>query len=173
MHIVLATPLYPPDIADPAPYTYELARRLSLRHTVTVVTYGRFPEVIANVTIRAVDKRLPTRTRLTQFTHELQAATKDADVLYIQSGMSAELPAMFVHKPTLRMYWRQSAEQKNKSILRRGIAYLIKRRVTIVEPDESLERPEILPFTDDVRAHALWDKAWDRHIVMLEKKMHA
>src|SRR3989344_9051256 len=41
MKIVLATALYPPDIAPPAPYVKELATRLAANHEVTIVTYGR------------------------------------------------------------------------------------------------------------------------------------
>lgn len=160
MRIVLATPLYPPDIADPAPYTYELARRLAKSHEVTVVTYGRLPEELPGVTVRTVDKRLPSNRRAWHFYNVLREVLPTADILYIQSGISAELPALFVQH-TARVFWRKSAEPKRQSLLRKAVEFLTKRRATIILADDALTKPEILPLEKrpDTKLEA-WEKAW-------------
>lgn len=164
MRIVLATPLYPPDIADPAPYTYELAKRLSKNHEVTVITYGRFPEELPGVTVRTVDKRLPTLRRAWGLYKELSRIASNADVLYLQSGISAEFPALFVRHHA-RIFWRKSEEPKHQSILRKVVEFLTKRRAIIVAADPALTKPEILPFEPRPEgAFATWERAWDTEI---------
>ncbi len=167
MRIVLATPLYPPDIADPAPYTYELARRLSESHEVTVVTYGRYPEELPGVTVRTVDKRLPSYRRAWHFYQTLRSVLPHADMLYIQSGISAELPALFVPH-TARLFWRKSAEPKRQSLLRKLVEYFTKRRATIIPESAALIKPELLPF-EDTPASALsaWEQAWKQELTQL------
>lgn len=164
MRIVLATPLYPPDIADPAPYTYELAKRLAESHEVTVVTYGRLPEELPGVTVRTVDKRLPSLRRAWHFYKVLSEVLPSADMLYLQSGISAELPALFV-RHTARVFWRKSAEPKQQSLLRKFVEYLTKRSATIILANDALTKPEILPLQDrpDTELTA-WEKAWQSEI---------
>lgn len=164
MRIVLATPLYPPDIADPAPYTYELAKRLTGQHEVIVVTYGRIPEELPGVQVRTVDKRLPNYSRAWHFYKALQSVLPTADILYIQSGISAELPALFV-RHTARVFWRNSAEPKHQSLLRKIVKYLITRNATIVGASDTLARPEILPLVPRPdTALVAWENAWQKEI---------
>ena len=63
MTLVLASPLYPPDLAEPAPYTKELARRLSTTHTVIVVAYGRLPEKVPGARNKTLKKPKPPSQR--------------------------------------------------------------------------------------------------------------
>jgi len=93
MRIVIATPLYPPDIAEPAPYAKELARRLSEDHSVTVVLFGRLPEEVPRVSFVTVDKRVWLPIRLFRYLKALWSVTKDADILYALDGASVELTA--------------------------------------------------------------------------------
>jgi len=97
MHIVIATPLYPPDRAEPASYVKELAKRIGSTHRVFIVTYGNIPEKIRGVTIVSTSKQRPLLIRLLFYTIALFRACRDADVLYAQSGSSAGLPILFVH----------------------------------------------------------------------------
>jgi hypothetical protein len=164
MRIVLATPLYPPDIADPAPYTYELAKRLSTNHEVIVVTYGRLPEELPRVTVRTIDKRLPTLSRGWGFYKELSSVLPNADVLYLQSGISAEFPALFVRHHA-RIFWRKSEEPKHQSFVRKVVEFLTKRHARIVESDPALTKPEILPFEPRPEgALVTWERMWDAEI---------
>lgn len=64
MKIVLATPLYPPDIAAPALYVKELAKRIATLHDVTIVAYANLPETMPEVRMIAVSKRQPLPLRL-------------------------------------------------------------------------------------------------------------
>lgn len=164
MRIVLATPLYPPDIADPAPYTYELARRLAEKHEVIVVTYGRIPEELPGVQVRTVDKRLPTYSRAWQFYKALRSVLPATDILYLQSGISAEFPALFVRHHA-RVFWRNSAEPNRQSLLRKMVKYAVTRNATIVAANSALTKPEILPFEPRPDAAlATWEHAWRNEV---------
>lgn len=166
MKIVVATPLYPPDIADPAPYAKELTKRLSREHEVVVVTYGRIPEEVPGVTIRATDKRLPMPLRVAGFTLSLFRALRGADIVCIQSGASAELPALLALPFfRVRIYFRQSVEPETRSPARAWLRRTVSSWATRVESGTELTRPEILPFAPrpDAALHA-WESAWEKHI---------
>ncbi len=103
MRILLVTPLYPPDIKEPAPYVKELANRLSVNHAVTVLAYNHLPEAITGVQIITIEKSDVLLVRLVRFFQALRDLARDADVLYMQNGPSVELPilllSLFVRKP--------------------------------------------------------------------------
>lgn len=92
MRILLVTPLYPPDIAGPAPYVKELANRLRGTHGVTILAYGHLPETIPDVETVTVEKRLPALVRMALFTWKLIMLQRNADIVYVQNGPSAEVP---------------------------------------------------------------------------------
>ncbi len=96
MKIVLATPLYPPEIAEPATYTREISLRLAARHEVTVVAYGTQGEKVPGVTLVGVDKKRRLLVRLFLYTIALYKATNKVDVIYTQNGIAASLPAIIV-----------------------------------------------------------------------------
>ena len=104
MKIVLATPLYPPEIAEPAPYVKELAKRLSGRHAVTIVAYTRLPEKVSGVSIIVVDKHKPLFIRLVVYFFTLLRAAWHADIVYAMNGASVELPAALVALVTRRPF---------------------------------------------------------------------
>ncbi len=169
MKIVLATPLYPPDIAEPAPYIKELARRLAANHAVKVVVYGHLPEQVPGVTVIAVDKRRPLPFRLLSYTIALMRAARGADVLYAQNGPSVELPLIFVSRikrmPLFMHIGDKAAhEYAARHPLRRLIERLAFRKARAVEGTPQ-PRPEILPF--DPRpdaALAAWKESWYGHM---------
>lgn len=165
MKIVIATPLYPPDIADPAPYVKELARRLSGEHAVHVVTYGKIPETLPGVTLHTTDKRSPAVVRLLRFTYALFRAARGADVIYVQTGMSAELPTLVVSLfLSAKLLFRNSAEPKQGGLVRRTIRSLTERRATRVDTGDALVRPEILPLEPyPTAALQAYESAWERH----------
>lgn len=100
MKIIIATPLYPPDIAEPAPYVKELAKNLRHKHDITVVAYANNPEKISRVKIVAVSKRDWLPVRLIKYTLALYKASKGTDVIYVQNGPSVDFPAIIVGKIT-------------------------------------------------------------------------
>lgn len=177
MRIAIATPLYPPDIAEPAPYVKELATRLSQKHEITIVTYGRFPEEIPGVRIVAVSKQRPLPIRLALYTLALLAAARKTDVIYALNGPSVELPASiasFITRTTLLAFLGDAsahARAQNKSALK-NIENVFLRRAHSTVYEAPLPRPEILPFspypTNELEA---FNRSWDTHLNALEKAL--
>lgn len=170
MKIVLATPLYPPDIAEPAPYIKELAKRLAKTDVVTIVTYGHIPEEVSGVRIYAVEKRRPLPFRLIAFTFALLKAIRDADILYAQNGPSVELPVLLVSFFTrARLFVRIGDEAAHRHaqsrLVRRALESLILRRAESIVTDSPFARPEILPFAErPVSELAAFERSWDGHV---------
>lgn len=96
MKIVIATPLYPPEIGGPATYTKELAERLRTDHQITIVAYASTAEPIPGVTLLTASKRRMLPIRLLKFTLLLFRASKGVDVIYVQNAVAAGLPAMII-----------------------------------------------------------------------------
>ncbi len=100
MKIVLATPLYPPEIGGPATYTKELAERLRDNHEVTIVAFATTSEKIPGTKLITISKQRPLPIRLAKFTWELFKAARYADIIYVQNAVAAGLPAALVHMVT-------------------------------------------------------------------------
>src|SRR3989344_1419984 len=92
MRILIATPLFPPDIEPSARYIKELAARLKARHQVTILAFTRLPEAIPGVTILSVDKKKPRLVRIFTFFIKALVALQTNDIVYVQNGPSVELP---------------------------------------------------------------------------------
>jgi len=174
MHIVIATPLYPPDIALPAPYVKELARRLAGSHQVTIVTYGKLPEKVPGVRIIAVPKNRMLPMRLVYYTFILWKAARSADVIYAQNGASVELPAglvgFFANRPLVVGLSDASAHDRAAHKKRLGMVerFALGRATTTVM-DMPLARPEILPFEPRPEAALdMYEKSWNVHLKELE-----
>jgi hypothetical protein len=175
MKIVLATPLYPPDIAEPAPYVKELAKRLKLHHEVTIVAYGHLPEKVPGVKIVAVPKNRMLPLRLIDYTFKLLQAARGADIIYAQNGASVELPAALITlaicRPLIMGLGDASAHSR---AAHKRVLGLIERfalgRAKAVVPIIPPERPEILPFEPKPEAalHA-YEKSWGEHVRQLEE----
>lgn len=168
MKIVIATPLYPPEIGKTAAYTKELAKRLSENNEVTIITYGNLPEEIDGVTIIPVNKNLPLLQRLTLFTYQLIKHRKQADIIYAENGSSVELPVGIVTlltKKSLILHIGDIAAVKH-ALIRNFVERLSKEVVT----DITQEKPEILPF-DEVteEENKKYKESWKNHISILQK----
>lgn len=191
MKIVIATPLYPPDVAEPAPYVKELATRLKDTNEVTIIAYNHIPEKIPGVEIVTIEKQAPMPVRLFQFTVALLKFAKGADVIYSQNGQSTELPlsiaSLLSRKPFILRLGDEAAlgfseEKRTLRIIQR---FAIKRATAnithsidttdtlskfvkkerIHQMNRPHHRPEILPFTaqDDTAQH-LYQQSWDSHV---------
>ena len=174
MRLLLATPLYPPDIAEPAPYTKELAGRLAPLYEVTVLTYGHLPEKVEGVRIVVIDKRAPLILRLARYTKALVREWHKADVLYTQNGPSVELPIAlvraWVRKPLFIRLGDTAAHQyASRHLLRRMLETLVLRSAQIVDAPY-LQKPEMLPFSPRPdSALATWEHSWEQHLEQLQK----
>lgn len=175
MKIVIATPLYPPDIAQPAPYSKEAARRLAQKHHVTVIAYGHLPEKIPGVDIVSVSKRQPTLMRLFRYMFALMRAARSADIIYAQNGASVELPAALVsivtQKPLVTHIADIAASKRaKKSLLLDLIQRFAFSKAQNIITDMPLEKPEILPFEPQpIEALSAYETSWREHMVMLER----
>ena len=96
MKIILATPVYPPEIGGPATYTKGLALQLRDKHAITVVAYASTSELIEGIRLFVASKRRPLPIRLLKFFSILWRESRGADVIYVQNAMAAGLPAVLV-----------------------------------------------------------------------------
>ena len=96
MKIILATPLYPPEIGGPATYVKELAERLRDEHEITIVAFASTSEKVPGTKLITVSKRRLLPVRLLKFTYVLYKAARGADVIYVQNAVAAGLPAVLV-----------------------------------------------------------------------------
>jgi len=97
MKIVLATPIYPPEVGGPATYTKEVAKHLYGKYELVVVTYTDSKEVFPGTTLIAVSKRSRLPIRLLKYFFAIWKASKDADIIYVQNAMAAGLPVALVN----------------------------------------------------------------------------
>jgi len=99
MKILMATPLYPPEIGGPATYTKELAERLRDSHEIKILAYtARNPEHIDGVKLIFVDKLKFLPYRLFRFFMAAYNSSKGMDVIYVQNAVAAGLPAVLAGK---------------------------------------------------------------------------
>lgn len=96
MKIIIATPLYPPEIEDLATYVKELAKRLRDTHKIVIVAYASAAEEVPGVTIVTVSKRFSVPIRLFRYLFLLFKASRGADVIYAQNAVAAGLPAIII-----------------------------------------------------------------------------
>ncbi len=96
MKIIIATPLYEPEIAEPAPYVKKLAENLKNNHKITILAYTNNKEEIPGTKLVAIQKNQPIILRLIKYTLELNKASRDASVIYVPNGIASSLPAIIV-----------------------------------------------------------------------------
>ncbi len=96
MKIVLATPIYPPEIGGPAIYIKELCERIHKQHDVTVVAYTDVKTPFPNTRLISVSKRRRLPVRLIKFFISIWNVSKNADLIYVQNAMAAGLPVALV-----------------------------------------------------------------------------
>ena len=175
MKIILATPLYPPDIAEPAPYVKELAKCLKSLHGVTIVTYGGIPEKVEGVNIVSVSKKQPLPIRLLLYTFVLWKATRGAEIIYAQNGPSTELPvgvvSLITGKPVIfHIIDKTSHQRASKNRLLNSIENFVFKRAKKIITETPLPRPEILPFNARPEEEILkYEESWEKHINELNK----
>jgi len=169
MKILLATPLYPPDIAESGRYVKELARRLSISHSVTIVAYGRIPEAVPGVRTIVINKRQPLLFRLLAYTLCLWSEVRTHEVVYFENGASVELPCGIVGRFTKKPFYMHISDAAAHAHAERSRVFgAIERFATKcakVITDTLPERPELLPFAPPpTAALASYEEAWEKHL---------
>ena len=176
MKILIATPLYPPDIAPSAQYVKELAKRLAAeKHSVSIIAYARIPEKVSGVQIIAVDKNKPLLLRIIAFLFALWRVARATDIIYAQNGPSVELPIALVSLATSapiiigvsdKNAYKRTCENKMPKFINNFI--ISRARKTIA--DMPMEKPEILPFKEQsARKQEGYRLSWENHICSLIK----
>lgn len=199
MRILIVTSLFPPDIAGTAPYVKELASRLKDANKVTVLAYNHIPEKIDGVQIVSIEKQDPLLWRLFGYTRALLKLARSVDIIYVQNGAPAELPAVIVsffypQKLFFRLGDENALCHAKESILHRSLLSLILKRsrsivshqnadtcthlfikpkainTKVVDTDRPLVRPEILPFVPYPDAEfKLFETSWEKHLRLLQQ----
>ncbi len=175
MRIVLATPLYPPDVEDLAQYVKELAQRLSTKHMITIITYGYMPEKIPNVKIITVNKHNVLPLRLIAYTASLLHETCNTDIIYAQNGPSTELPvglvALVSNTPLIMHIGDQIAHKRiSNNMFKQIIEKFAFHKAKTIITDSPIKLPEIIPFEDkSLIAQNLYNISWKKHVSILER----
>lgn len=177
MKILVATPLFPPDIVKSAQHVKELARRLAQPHRVTVLLYGHLPEQVEGVELVCVDKRRPVFLRIPHFFFRLWSMARHADVIYLQNGISAELPvllwSLFSRKPLLfHISDEASLKRAQHNTLFKHIETRLRKRALSTIEETPLPRPNITPFEKepDTKLRA-YEASWAQHLSNLEETL--
>ena len=171
MKILVATPLYPPDVAPSAQYVKELAKRLTAeKHSVTIVAYARIPEKIPGVKIIAVNKNRPLILRVLAYLFAFWRAARAADIVYVQNGLSVELPIVFVsfitRTPVIAGISDKNAYKRTReNITQKFINNFVIKRARKIITEMPMERPEILPFAaQSTHEQENYRLSWENHI---------
>jgi glycosyltransferase involved in cell wall biosynthesis len=92
--ILLATPIYPPEIGGPATYTKELSQRLHDKYDLTILTYGEEGKspVFPGTKLITINKSLSMPIRVLMYTLKLLSISKDFDLIYVQNAVASGLP---------------------------------------------------------------------------------
>jgi hypothetical protein len=174
--IALATPLYPPDIAPAALYIKELAHRLATEgHAVTVITYGHLPEQVPGVRIVCTSNRRPLPIRILAYAWLLLRTLPGSDIIYMENGTSAELPALLASWILRIPYVMHlgdpvARERASKSRIRGKIQEWTMARAAQVLADSPLPRPEILPLVPyPTAAFDAYESSWATHLAQLSE----
>ncbi len=184
MHVLIATPLFPPDTAPSGVYVKNLAEQLPAAQK-TVVLYGHLPESATGVTFACVDKRQLPLQRSWQFFRTLRQQAETADRIIIQNGPSVELPALlfswFTSQPYILSVSDLPAwERSLNSWWKRVIVTLLKKRATTtlnltaatIPGTTAIPMPRPRPLIHPLHPYpataiAEYDASWHTHITSL------
>ncbi len=98
MKIIIAIPLYPPEIDPLANYAKKLAEQLAENNQVTVLAYTGKTLPVKNFNLITIDKDQPLLLRLWRFTWQLLKLAETADLIIAQNAVAAGLPAIIAKR---------------------------------------------------------------------------
>jgi len=120
MKIIVTTPLYPPEIAEPGPYTKEVSSKLKDKLELVVLTYANFTDNDQSPKIISVPKNLSTPIRLLKYFLKLLQISKNTELIYSQSGVAASfssvLAGLINKKPVIFRYSEDEAWERSKRL---------------------------------------------------------
>lgn len=98
--LLIATPIYPPEIGGPATYTKELTERLSGEYEIEIITFGDTisSPIFPNTKLHLIDKNNLMPIRLIKFFFKLILIIRNFDIVYVQNAMAAGLPVALALK---------------------------------------------------------------------------
>jgi len=96
MKIIVATPLYPPEIGRLSIYTKDLVANLKASNELTVLAYANQVESEEGVNIFTINKAQPLTIRLLKYIWSLFKLAKQTDIIYAQNAVATGLPAIIV-----------------------------------------------------------------------------
>jgi len=169
MKIIIATPLYPPEIAEPAPYSANLAKILKNKNLeISIIAYSLIPEKINGVKIFSINKHLPLLIRLFLFTFKLLKNSKNIDIIYALNGASVELPILIVSKLTNKPFIINNIDKKTDLKIRQNklfkyIKYLTFKNAKKIINEAPLSKPEITLFDKKEQEIIKYKKFWENH----------
>lgn len=135
MKIILATPLFPPEIGGPATYVKEICERLSGTYELIVVAYADDAVASPGTKLISVSKKQLLIVRLLKYIFVLWRAARAANLIYSQSAVASGLPtaitAMFRKIPFVVKFVGDEAWER-----------AIQFRQTKKRLEEFLEKPE-------------------------------
>lgn len=145
MKIIVATPVYPPEISGPAYYIKELALKLRENHQVTIVAYASTSEKIDGTRLFTISKRRPIPIRLAKYFVTLYKASHDADVIYVQNAMAAGLPAILVGKiRKIPVVIKYLSDEGYSTGIRMSIQKFVLRQASIITTGSAFMRDKII-----------------------------
>lgn len=96
MKVIIATPLFPPEIEDIANYSRDIATHLKENNQVQILTYAGPVEEIAGLEIFTINKRQFLLIRIFKYFIKLLKLAKFADIIYVQNSVAVSWPAILV-----------------------------------------------------------------------------
>ena len=96
MKIIVATPIYPPEIGGPATYVKELCERIREKHDITVVAYTDAREAFPGTKLISISKSHSLYIRLIKYIFALWKVSRGKNLIYVQNAMAAGLPVAIV-----------------------------------------------------------------------------
>lgn len=94
--VVIATPIFPPEIAEPAFYIKKISKPLSEKYKISIVAFSNFPKTIPDTKIIPINKNKIFIFRFSNYIKELYKESKNAEVIYSQNAVASGLPSVIV-----------------------------------------------------------------------------
>ncbi len=120
MKIIIATPLFPPEIESIATYSRDLAEHLKNKHQVQILAYAGQVEAIPGVTIYTIDKKQPLFFRIFNYFIKLNKLARSADYILavnaVASGLPAILVKIFTKKPVIINFFEDEAWKRSRHL---------------------------------------------------------